>query len=60
MFVQQAGKEGQCNLVGCLGTFVKTSLKWLNERGIGELSLVFWGVLMGRKSKKERLYGYNG
>lgn len=26
MFVQQAGKERQCNLVVCLGTFAKTSL----------------------------------
>lgn len=58
MSVQQAGKEGQCSLLGCLGTFVETSLKWLNERGIREHSSVFLGVLMGRKSKKEQLYVY--
>ena len=58
MFVQQAGKERQCNLVVCLGTFAKTSLKRLNEIGMGELSSVFWGALMGRKPKKERLYVY--
>ena len=58
MFVQQAGKERRCGLVVCLGTFAKTSLKRLNERGMGELSSVFWGALMGRKPKKERLYVY--